>query len=100
MTEWSWYSTLTSSLSACVSNFGYFLELCKCSSLSIERFKLTVDIVFDADICLVVRRRTIGDCVVGCSRLADESNKASSDPSDKVDGGVWQLIVFNRYSDG
>ena len=89
--EISWHSTL----SACVSNFGSFLEFCKCSSLSDDRLWFMV--VFDIDDCRVVRRSTIGDvCVIGWSRLVDESNKASSDPSDNVDCGVWQWVVVRR----
>ncbi len=90
--EWSWHSTLISSWSACVSNFGNFLwGFCKCSSLSSKRFKFVVFIV--DDVCLVVRRSTIGD---GCSRLVEESNKASSELSDKTDCGVRQLGVAKR----
>jgi len=86
--EWSWLSTLSSSLSACVNNFGYFLGLfCECSSFSFKRFK------FVLDVCRVVRRSAIGD---SWSRLFDESNKASSEPSDKTDWGVRQLGVARR----
>jgi hypothetical protein len=85
MIEWSWHSILISSLSACVSNLGNFLEFCNWSSLSAERFKFIGGFICVADVCRVVRRSTIGDeWFNGWSRFPDDSSNESSELSDKA----------------
>jgi glutamine amidotransferase-like uncharacterized protein len=79
MIEWSWHSIFTSSFNACVSNFGNFLGFCDGSSWSTKRFRLTMVLVVDADVCRVGRRRAMGADVgsIGAAESKNESREFS-----------------------